>query len=106
MIPPAVAGLPLFMLPPSVSVDTSEDAADSMRSHAAAIRDRVYVFLREQGTTGATCEEVCDALRLEGNTCRPRLWELEGALRVHKSPDKRLTRSGRWARVYRVGSGR
>jgi hypothetical protein len=98
--------LPLFIQqrvrldPPSVSVDTSEAAADAILPHLTALRERVYRYVAAQGSYGATCGEVCRALQLDGNTVRPRLWELEGARLIRKTQAVRLTASRRWACVY------
>jgi hypothetical protein len=87
---------------PSVNVDTSEQAAESMKPTAGLIRGWVECWLRDRGAHGATEQEVEDALSLPGNTIRPRLWELENTGKIVKSPDKRQNRSGRYARVYRA----
>jgi predicted ArsR family transcriptional regulator len=95
--------LPLFAqptLPPSVPVDTSEAAADSMVLVAGTLRFQVYTHLTEQG--GATCDEVEVALELRHQTAAARLWELERAGWVEKSALKRINRSGRSAHVYVV----
>lgn len=69
---------PLFVLPPSVPVDTSEAAAVSIAPHAARDRARILTHLRSLRSFGATCREIAVALALDENTVRPRLWELEG----------------------------
>lgn len=94
--------LPLLM-PPSVAVDTSEAAADKIKASARAMRALIYRYLKEQGTSGATCQEVCQHFGWDGNTVRPRLWELEGAFgEIEKSEATRPTNSGRQAHVYVV----
>lgn len=83
---------------------TSRAAADSMRSRAPSIQERVYRYIALQGETGATEEEIEEALHLNGNTCRPRVWQLIRDERVEDSGALRKTRSGRHARVVRVRS--
>ena len=51
---------------------------------------------------GLTCHEVCDRLGLDGNTVRPRLWELAGQGLVVRTEERRPTPSGRAANVYRT----
>lgn len=91
-----------YPMPPSVPVDTSREAARSMTDSADAIRRRVYRFIAESGEHGATNEEIQDALKLAGDTVRPRVWELMGVGSVVDSGARRKTRSGRQARVVRV----
>jgi hypothetical protein len=62
--------------PPSVPVDTSEHAAERVRPDTAYWRAEVYGVIKARG--GATCREIAQALNLNENTVRPRLWELEG----------------------------
>jgi hypothetical protein len=102
---PDTETLPLFapLERPSVPVDTSEDAAASVEGVAGKLRREVFDCIGhwiEGGWDGATCEEICDELSLEGNTVRPRLWELENGGYIVKSEQKRETHSGRPARVY------
>lgn len=84
--------------PPSVAVDTSEDASDSMRGPAVAIRDRVLRHVCASG--GATSDETQVALGLSHQTCSARFWELAGQGLIARTALKRPTRSGRNARVY------
>lgn len=86
--------------PPSVGVDTSEEAA--VRIEPNRLARRVLAFI--QGTTawGATCDEVERELGLRHQTASARCRELELARRIVKTQDKRPTSSGRRARVYKV----
>lgn len=86
--------------PPSVPVDTSQDAAKRIKPSAASLRAKVLAYIVERGALGATEQEVEIALGLTGNTCRPRCWELARAGLIVKNGAKRLTKAGRWARVY------
>lgn len=69
---------PLFIVPPSVPVDTSIEAAAKIAPHAARDRARILAHLKSLGAFGATCREISVALGLNENCTRPRLWELEG----------------------------
>jgi hypothetical protein len=65
--------------PPSVPVDTSEDAAERIAGRAAHDRARILAHIKSLPSSfGATCREIAVALDLNENTVRPRLWELEG----------------------------
>lgn len=84
---------------------TSKDAATSIGSVAATLRELVYNKLASL-ENGATEQELEVLLNLTGNTLRPRLWELEGnylyEARIVKTENTRPTRSGRLARVYKI----
>lgn len=96
-------------MPPSNGVDTSQEAAESIAPSAAAIRTRIYQMLLAKPMT---CDEIEVALDLRHQTAAARLWELEGNGKqsdgqprlklVYKTDDRRKTRSGRSARVYRA----
>ena len=92
--PPSVAGSP-----------TSVAAAKEIEPVSGALRRQVYAFLRERGRTGATDEEMQDALAMSPSTQRPRRIELVQAGHVRDSGDKRKTRSGRLAMVWIVMEG-
>lgn len=85
--------------PPSVHVDTSMEAAEAIKPVASSIRARVLKYIRECGTFGATEEMVEDYLKLDGNTIRPRIWELMKEGKVIDSGSRGFTKSGRKARV-------
>ena len=103
---PDATELPLWMQPgpPSVPVDTSEEAANRIQPHAATLRQRVVAFIRAQGPRGATAHEITAALAMDPSTVRPRLREAEGwgghPIEIVQTVHKRLTPSGRLARVY------
>lgn len=67
-----------------------------------SLRSRVLEHLRGRGSHGATDDEIQAALDIDGNTERPRRRELEGMGLVQVTEGRRLTRSGRTARVYRA----
>lgn len=93
-------------LPPHSHVDTSEAAANAIAGKAEALRTQIYQLIVERG--GLTSDEIQAITGTDGNTVRPRLWELEGnplasgrQRLIYKSDDKRMTRSGKLARVYK-----
>jgi len=96
-----------LVMPPHNGIDTSEAAANAVAGKAEAIRQQVYKLVVERGSL--TSDEIQALTGLDGNTVRPRLWELEGnpitsgrQRLVYKSDDKRMTRSGKPARVYKA----
>jgi hypothetical protein len=99
--------LDAFTVPPYSDGDTSRGAADAKAPAAAANRQAVYALLRS--SHGLTSDEIQQALGWPSQSVGPRLWELEGNKghhrRIYKSDDRRLTRYGRPARVYRVIEG-
>lgn len=94
-------------MPPHNGIDTSEAAANAVAGKAEAIRQQVYQLIVDRG--GLTSDEIQSITGLDGNTVRPRLWELEGnplasgrQRLIYKSDIKRMTRSGKPARVYKA----
>lgn len=71
---------PLRLEPPSVPINTSEEAALRVMDKTHHLRERVYQFIHARHVHGATEREVEAGLDMEGHgsTIRPRLWELEG----------------------------
>jgi hypothetical protein len=86
--------------PPAVNVRTSLAAADAIRPCADVLRQKVLAYITEQGSHGATDEEVQDALGMGGNTQRPRRRELFQSGKIMLKPEMRPTRSGRQANVW------
>ena len=74
-----------------------------MEGSAEQLRGRVLVEIRVRG--GATCDEVECALGLRHQTASARICELSEEGRVADSGERRLTRSGRKAVVWREVSG-
>jgi len=91
------------MEPPSVSVDTSREAAARIKPHTARVREAIFLFIRATG--GATAGEISEKLGLNPSTVRPRLLELQGKAkwapglpaRIQRSPEVR-----KHMHVYRV----
>lgn len=79
---------------------TSKSASESMRAHAAPIRQRVYEYILSRGAFGCTDEEMTAALGISPSTARPRRGELVQMGAVKKTDITRPTRSGRQAAVY------
>lgn len=82
--------------------DTSEAAARSMLAGHADLQSRVLDYVTRCAATGATCDEVETGMGLLHQTAAARLRELELAGRVRKTEQRRKTRSGRSATVYRA----
>jgi len=82
--------------------DTSREAAKSMTSAAAALREKVFRLIKSQGEKGFTCDEV--EVKLGGavrqSTVSARVRELVLKSRLVDSRARRLTRSHRKAVVW------
>lgn len=79
---------------------TSHDAATRIEPAADTLRAEVYAFLRRTDLRGATDEEIAEALKMAGNTERPRRVELVDGGHVVDSLRRRKTHSGRNAVVW------
>jgi len=86
--------------PPSVDVDTSRAAAESMKPHAGRVRDAVLDHVRRSCPRGLTCDEIEVALGLAHQTASARVRELAQAKEITDSGRRRPTRTGRKAVVY------
>jgi hypothetical protein len=99
--------LEAFTVPPYSDNDTSREAALAKIPTAAVNRRTVYALLRS--SHGLTSDEIQLALGWPSQSVSPRLWELEGnkghPRLIYKSDDRRPTRYGLPARVYRVIEG-
>lgn len=95
-------------VPPYVAAsDTSAAAAASMIPSAGSLRATVLRYVVESGGHGATDAEIQEALKLDGNTQRPRRCELVSGGYVIRTDRQRKTSAGRWAFVYAAtGAGR
>jgi len=92
--PPCVAGS-----------ETSEEAADRIKDHVGRLQREVLAWLERMGDLGATCDEIETDLGLSHQTVSARLCELERKDWITKTTEKRQTRSGRRAFVYKAGNG-
>jgi len=102
--------LPLFNYPtaPHNGVETSQDAADSVREHLNAMCKQVLEAVRKC-PGGLTCEQVEQLLGMKHQTASARLRDLMCLqpcpleFRPDKKtgkPQRRSTASGRTARIY------
>lgn len=89
------------MRAPSVAVDTSEAAADALKSQLSPLRERTLLAVGG-ALDGMTCDELEQHTGLSHQTAAARLWELEGAGFVYKAKQYRMTRRLRAARVYKL----
>lgn len=94
--PPPVAGITRETLAASV------DAARQIEPNAATLRAAVLAHIRGCAARGATDDEIQLALDLDGNTERPRRWELYKAGVIH-AIGYRVNRRGRRCAVWCVG---
>jgi len=79
---------------------TSREAYLRVLPDAATLRAKVYSYIVRQGTSGATDEEICDALKMGGSTERPRRIELVNGDLVVDSGRQKHTKSGRLAVIW------
>lgn len=86
--------------PPAQPVATSIAAADAIKPCADTLRKRVLEYIRAQGRTGATDDEIQVALNMNGSTQRPRRIELFQQGKICMAPFMRRTRAGRRANVW------
>ena len=84
---------------------TSKDAAESMKPTASALRHRILAELQVRGSTGATCDELEQAMDLSHQTCSARLREMALKGAIVDSEKTRATRSGRAAIVWCAKEG-
>lgn len=83
--------------------DASREAAESVSVELAAAQvQQILDLLRIRGKHGATCDEVEMALNFTHQTASARLSTLDTGGKVRRGPDRRPTRSGRSAGVYRL----
>lgn len=94
---------PYHGLPPFVhGSDTSEDAALSVALDAPTMRTKCLDLIAQAGTAGCTCDEIEVALRMRHQSASARLRELCLMEQIRDTGVRRLTRSGRSARVYKL----
>ncbi len=79
---------------------TSIAAARALAPRVGTIRERVYQYILNEGVHGATADEVEDALKMSGNTVRPRILELRKSEHLFDSQLTRPTKSGQQAVVW------
>lgn len=87
--------------PPTNGTDTSDAAAEAVSpTKAAAIREDVFNYIKSTGDEGVTDQEIQEFLGLDGNTERPRRWELSSKQGRIRAAGTRQTQSGRSATVW------
>ena len=91
-----------WTLAPHSDEDTSREAAKAIVPHIARLEARVLHFVAMQGDWGATAEEIEHGTELGGSTVRPRLVALRARGFVVKTAQRRETKSGRLAAVWKA----
>jgi len=83
---------------------TSAEAAERAEPRAETQRALVFrtIMVGRPGLVGMTDDEIHAALDMNPSTLRPRRIELQNRGLVEDSGEKRRTRSGRWATVWRA----
>ena len=79
---------------------TRREAYDRIETHAATLRQRVYLAIIEAGGSGCTDYELQERLIMPGNTERPRRIELLKQGLIRDSGRTRESSSGRRAVVW------
>lgn len=99
---PSQLTLALRDLPPPFkrNSDTSIAAAKEVRPRAPGYRAIILGYLKGRGATGATAEEISDALQIRLQTVTPRIVELREQRSVVASGFTRPTKSMRQAVVW------
>lgn len=93
--------LPLFEAPYHHDAGKTERAAgDSMVVPGRSLRARIYRWIDEQKTAGATRDELDQVFGTTPNVSQPRLRELEQEGKVFKTKRSRVSRQGRECVVY------
>ena len=87
-------------LPPSQPVETSQQAAQQILPVAGTIRAMIYKMIKDAGFRGVTDAEIQEACGLDGNTARPRRYELVNEGAVIDSGRKRTASNGRSSIVW------
>ena len=88
--------------PHTAGSDTSREAAESIEPEKGSLQYEVWRYLVKMRGFGATDEQGAKALKMSGNTYRPRRRELEEMGLIRKTDVRRPTDSGRSAAVYVV----
>ena len=91
--------------PPHNKTATSKAAAKAIKPDSARLRDLIHGFLVSRGTVGATDQEMQEHFKLDGNTQRPRRYELVKAGRVKDSGRTRKPIGSRNQQIIWVAKG-
>ncbi|QDU88374.1 hypothetical protein Pla175_17500 [Pirellulimonas nuda] len=101
---PASETLPLFEAPPPPRSANSAAAAKAIVPRARSIRGSILAHVRDCGAAGATDQEICAALGIDGSTVRPaRLALVRRGLLIDTGRD-RLTKAQNLARIHVAAS--
>lgn len=79
---------------------TSKAAADYVKPKTPSMRERIYAYVLERGSEGATDWEIEKALNLKHQSASARRFELVGCGSLKLTEDTRPTESGCEAGVY------
>ncbi len=82
--------------------ETSREAAQSIEPVALSLREQVFAEIKRCGDYGATCDQIEHSMDGRHQTISARVRELALSGRIFSNGDKRKTRSGRNALVWRV----
>lgn len=78
----------------------AQPKAPAVLPGTGSLRERIYEYIHNLGSKGATADEIEDAFNLPHQTCSARIYDLEKKeQRLIDSGQRRTTRSGRKARV-------
>lgn len=78
---------------------TSKRAAEATKPSAAAARLIVLEAISAAGIHGLTREEIEDKTGLNGNTVRPRVWDLIKSKTIEEAGEVRACKSGSYGKV-------
>ena len=85
--------------------ETSKMAAKQVEKTAASMLEQVYQWLLTRRNHGATSDEIAANMGIVNATAGARRRDLELMGAVIKTGERRQTRSGGWAEVYRAVPG-
>lgn len=81
---------------------TSSLAARRIAPHAAALRERVFAFLKANYPAAFTADEVADRLGVSILSVRPRMSELRRSDMIEPTEERRVNASGMMAHCWRA----
>lgn len=80
----------------------SEEAQRRHGKRRMSQKKRVYLYIHERGSDGATCEEIEQALGLRHQTCSARVSDLKRDGLIRETGKKRMTSTGSPAGILGV----
>jgi hypothetical protein len=87
-----------------VAFPTSPHQKQNIGHGSQSIREKVFALIASSGERGRTCDEVEAILQRSHQTVSARVRELVLAERIYDCGERRATRTGWHAVVYRAGS--